>query len=111
MEDLMGPAADAVSVARKQLAGSSDLERALARLAASVGGATGRDAAGVVLYEDAAKRKVVSRCCWLYDSYRLLLLILMLVGGWMGGTGNTHRVLSILLQGSVSQMMNCGLLF
>jgi hypothetical protein len=41
------------------LAGVSDLERALSRLFAStVKGAAGRDAAHVVLYEDAAKRKV-----------------------------------------------------
>lgn len=54
----MQGAAEAVSEARKQLAGSSDLERALARLHANMMGATGRDAANVVLYEDAAKRKV-----------------------------------------------------
>jgi DNA mismatch repair protein MSH6 len=37
----------------------SDLERAIARLHAStVAGASGRDAANVVLYEDGAKRKV-----------------------------------------------------
>lgn len=36
-----------------------DLDRTLARLAAAVeGGGTGRDAAGVVLYEDAARRRV-----------------------------------------------------
>lgn len=40
-------------------AGTSDLERAVARLAAStVAGAAGRDAEHVVLYEDPAKRKV-----------------------------------------------------
>ncbi len=39
--------------------GVSDLERAVARLHAStVAGAGGRDAAHVVLYEDASKRKV-----------------------------------------------------
>jgi hypothetical protein len=42
-------------------AGISDLERALARLHAStVAGASGRDASNVVLYEDAAKRKVAA---------------------------------------------------
>lgn len=39
--------------------GVSDLERAITRLHAStVEGGSGRDAANVVLYEDAAKRKV-----------------------------------------------------
>lgn len=59
----------AVGSARRALAGTSDLERCLARLAASVGGAAGaqgdsssggfgREAAHVVLYEDVARRRV-----------------------------------------------------
>ncbi len=52
-------ACDAVGDARRHLAGVSDLERAVARLYSStVAGASGRDASNVVLYEDAAKRKV-----------------------------------------------------
>ena len=39
-------------------AGIGDLERSIARLCASSLGAFGRDNAAVVLYEDAAKRKV-----------------------------------------------------
>lgn len=59
--DLMGPAAEAGGIARKQLAGISDLERVIARLHAStVAGGSGRDSGHVVLYEDAAKRKVKS---------------------------------------------------
>lgn len=71
----MGPLDGAVSAARRALAGTSDLERCLARLAASVGGPTaaagsdggsngssgggfGREAAHVVLYEDVARRRV-----------------------------------------------------
>ncbi len=58
----MGPLADAAGAARRALSGCSDLERALARLASStVQGAEGRDAAHVVLYEDAAKRRVKVR--------------------------------------------------
>ena len=57
--DLMGPLADCVGRARKQLSGVADLERAVARLhAATVEGAVGRDAAHVVLYEDVSCRKV-----------------------------------------------------
>ena len=41
------------------IAGVGDLERAVARLA---GGQTGRDASGIVLYEDAAARKVTQLC-------------------------------------------------
>jgi DNA mismatch repair protein MSH6 len=71
----MGPLDGAVSAARRALAGTSDLERCLARLAASAGGPTaaagsdggsngssgggfGREAAHVVLYEDVARRRV-----------------------------------------------------
>lgn len=65
----MGSLDGAVGSARKALAGTSDLERCLARLAASVGGAAaaagdgssggfGREAAHVVLYEDVARRRV-----------------------------------------------------
>lgn len=64
----MGPLDGAVGAARRALAGTSDLERCLARLAASVGGGSsgsgssgggfGRDAAHVVLYEDVGRRRV-----------------------------------------------------
>lgn len=40
------------------VAGIGDLERSIARLCASSLGAFGRDNAAVVLYEDAARRKV-----------------------------------------------------
>jgi 3-hydroxyisobutyrate dehydrogenase-like beta-hydroxyacid dehydrogenase len=57
---LVGQGSEAAGTARKALAGVSDLERAVARLFAStVAGAAGRDAVNVVLYEDAAKRKVL----------------------------------------------------
>ncbi|PNW83581.1 hypothetical protein CHLRE_05g235750v5 [Chlamydomonas reinhardtii] len=56
-----GALAEAAGQARKLLAGVSDLERAITRLHAStVEGGSGRDAANVVLYEDAAKRKVAA---------------------------------------------------
>ncbi|KAG2424293.1 hypothetical protein HXX76_014671 [Chlamydomonas incerta] len=56
-----GGLAEAAGQARKLLAGVSDLERAITRLHAStVEGGSGRDAAHVVLYEDAAKRKVAA---------------------------------------------------
>lgn len=59
VQDLIGPAAECGGQARKKLQGVSDLERALARLHAStIEGAVGREAAHVVLYEDAARRKV-----------------------------------------------------
>lgn len=65
----MSEAADAVSDARRALAGCSDLERCIARLGASVGcrnsgaqggdaGGFGREAANVVLYEDVVKKRV-----------------------------------------------------
>ena len=64
---------------RCTIPGISDLERAVARLAAStVEGAAGRDAAHVVLYEDAAKRKV--RVC-------------MCVGGGVVGYMSCTRML------------------
>ncbi|KAF5838281.1 muts domain V-domain-containing protein [Dunaliella salina] len=59
VSDLMTVAAESAGAARKDMSGISDLERAVARLAAStVEGAAGRDADHVVLYEDAARRKV-----------------------------------------------------
>lgn len=59
VHDLSEGAEEAAQEARKELHGLPDLERSLARLHASVaGGGTGRDAANVVLYEDAAKRRV-----------------------------------------------------
>jgi DNA mismatch repair protein MSH6 len=69
-QELMNSLDGAVGSARRALAGTSDLERSLARLAASVGGAAGaqgdsssgggfgREAAHVVLYEDMARRRV-----------------------------------------------------
>lgn len=67
LQELMGSGSAAVGSARRALAGVSDLERCLARLAASVGragsggsssGGFGREAAHVVLYEDVARRRV-----------------------------------------------------
>jgi DNA mismatch repair protein MSH6 len=66
LQEMMGSGSIAVGTARRALAGCSDLERCLARLAASVGkagsgsrpGGFGREAAHVVLYEDMAKRRV-----------------------------------------------------
>lgn len=60
IRDLMsGAGRDAAQRARALMHGLPDLERSLARLHASVaGGGTGRDAAHVVLYEDAARRRV-----------------------------------------------------
>jgi hypothetical protein len=66
LQELMGSGSIAVGTSRRALAGCSDLERCLARLAASVGkagsgsgpGGFGREAAHVVLYEDMAKRRV-----------------------------------------------------
>ncbi|GFR46110.1 hypothetical protein Agub_g7598, partial [Astrephomene gubernaculifera] len=56
-----GRLGEAAGQARKMLAGVSDLERALTRLHAStVDGACGRDAAHVVLYEDAGRRRVAA---------------------------------------------------
>ncbi|KXZ50845.1 hypothetical protein GPECTOR_15g531 [Gonium pectorale] len=58
---LTGDLAEAAGQARKMLAGVSDLERAITRLHAStVEGALGRDAAHVILYEDAGKRRVAA---------------------------------------------------
>ncbi|EFJ45822.1 hypothetical protein VOLCADRAFT_105835 [Volvox carteri f. nagariensis] len=65
---LCGELAEAVGQARKLLASVSDLERAVARLHAStVSGASGRDAANVVLYEDAGKRRVAALTSVLKD--------------------------------------------
>ena len=60
VQELLGPLADAVGAARRVLAGCGDLERTLARLAASSSseGGLGREAAHVVLYEDMSKRRV-----------------------------------------------------
>ena len=79
LQELMAGASEAVSSARRALAGCGDLERCIARLGASVhaaastsaagaagsgagsagnGGGFGREAAHVVLYEDVAKRRV-----------------------------------------------------
>ncbi len=41
-------------------AASADMERGLARLAAAASGASARDGAGIVLYEDAARRRVTA---------------------------------------------------
>ena len=58
VEDLLGTAADAADTARTALRACGDIERAVVRLAAHAAGALGRDAPGVVLYEDASRRKV-----------------------------------------------------
>jgi len=54
---LVGVGAEATGAARKALRAAPDLERALARLSALAGG-RGRDAAHVVLYEDAGRKRV-----------------------------------------------------
>lgn len=57
--DLMGPAEDAAGAARKALAGLADLERSLARLAATGAGlGSARDSPKVILYEDVSKKRV-----------------------------------------------------
>ena len=68
VETLLTSARSAADSARASLARCGDLERSLARLSAAAaaaaasaaGGGVGRDAAGVVLYEDAAKRRVLA---------------------------------------------------
>jgi len=80
IETLLGRGRCAADSARASLAGCGDLERSLARLSAAAaaaaasaasstttagagaggGGGVGRDASGVVLYEDAAKRRVLA---------------------------------------------------
>jgi DNA mismatch repair protein MSH6 len=63
VQDLMGPAEEAAGAARRALAGLSDLERGLARLgAAGAGAGAARDGPTVVLYEDAARRRVRAFC-------------------------------------------------
>jgi len=52
-----GPGADALGAARKALRCAPDLERAAARVAAAAGG-RGRNASHVVLYEDAARKRL-----------------------------------------------------
>ncbi|KAK9844444.1 hypothetical protein WJX74_002610 [Apatococcus lobatus] len=54
---LMGPVSQAASDARAAFSEVGDLERSIARLQAA---GTGRDADNVVLYEDAAKRRVTA---------------------------------------------------
>ena len=89
-----GSGSTAADAARAALAASTaacgDLERALARLSAAaspVGGGTGRDAAGVVLYEDAARRRVVALASAL-RGLRCVLDALAAVGGLAdGGAG------------------------
>ena len=49
---------DAAETARSALRTCGDIERAVVRLAAAAAGALGRDAPGVVLYEDTSRRKV-----------------------------------------------------
>ncbi|KAI8462894.1 MAG: muts domain V-domain-containing protein [Monoraphidium minutum] len=61
VEELMTPLADAAGAVRRSLAGVCDMERVLARLAASAGGeggGVGREAPHVVLYEDVSKKRV-----------------------------------------------------
>ncbi|KIY92197.1 hypothetical protein MNEG_15766 [Monoraphidium neglectum] len=61
VEELMSSLADAAGSARRALAGVCDLERALARLAASAGGeggGVGREAPHVILYEDVSRKRV-----------------------------------------------------
>ena len=56
--ELMAAALPALDAAAACLHKAGDVERATVRLAAGAAGALGRDAPGVVLYEDASKRKV-----------------------------------------------------
>jgi DNA mismatch repair protein MSH6 len=56
--ELMDGANAAMEAAGVCLHRLGDIERATARLAAGAAGALGRDAPGVVLYEDSSKRKV-----------------------------------------------------
>eukprot|EP00798_Chlamydomonas_sp_ICE-L_P022858 gene22858-30031_t len=65
--ELMREASEAAGKAHKDMEGISDLERAIARLHASTTGASGRDAAHVILYEDATKRKVKAVKAAIYD--------------------------------------------
>lgn len=58
VEELLGAAADAADTARTAMRACGDIERAVVRLAAAAAGALGRDAPGVVLYEDTSRRKV-----------------------------------------------------
>ena len=97
-----GPGAAAADAARRALAASTaacgDLERALARLAAAaspVGGGTGRDAAGVVLYEDAAKRRVVA-LAFALRGLRCVLDALAAARGLTGEAGQGGGVLANL---------------
>eukprot|EP00892_Ulva_mutabilis_P010533 jgi/Ulvmu1/7852/UM004_0083.1 len=56
--ELLDGAAGGMEAARDSLRAAGDIERAVVRLVAAAAGALGRDAPGVVLYEDSSKRKV-----------------------------------------------------
>jgi DNA mismatch repair protein MSH6 len=58
VEELLNAGADAAATARTAMRACGDIERAVVRLAAAAVGALGRDAPGVVLYEDTSRRKV-----------------------------------------------------
>ncbi|KAK9807187.1 hypothetical protein WJX73_005617 [Symbiochloris irregularis] len=60
VHDLMHGISEEMGTARQRFAGVGDLERGVARIVAACAGATGRDAEAVVLYEDAAKRRVMA---------------------------------------------------
>lgn len=128
----MGPLDGAVSAARRALAGTSDLERCLARLAASVGGPTaaagsdggsngssgggfGREAAHVVLYEDVARRRVKVLVGAMKDlqALRTALEAFQQVhkkdtkGGCRGGAGNGGGDLAWCGQASICPCIPC----
>ena len=56
--ELLGGAASGMEAARDALRSAGDIERGIVRLAAAAAGVLGRDAPGVVLYEDSSRRKV-----------------------------------------------------
>ena len=56
--ELLDGAVSGMEEARSALRAAGDIERGIVRLAASAAGAVGRDAPGVVLYENPSRRKV-----------------------------------------------------
>ncbi|KAG2496433.1 hypothetical protein HYH03_005657 [Edaphochlamys debaryana] len=88
VEALMGgELAEAAGATRKLLAGISDLERAITRLhATTVEGAGGRNAANVILYEDAGKRRVAALVGAIKD-LRSAVSALEKLRGALGGGG------------------------
>lgn len=56
--ELLDSAASGMEAARDSLRAAGDIERGVVRLAAAAAGVIGRDAPGVVLYENPSRRKV-----------------------------------------------------